>query len=154
METGGPWTREQVERFARASIIPARISFLGAAGEPRLVSLWFHWDDSTLWLATGHDAYLARRLAEDPRCGFEISSETPPYRGVRGSGSARLVAERGREVLDRLLERYRVDPDSELASGLRARSSDEVAIAIDVERLSSWDFGDRMRDSGCVAIPG
>lgn len=48
------------------------------------------------------------------------------------------------ELLERLISRYLVDPESSLASWLRSRVADEVAVRIDALVVSSWDYSSRM----------
>jgi len=140
----GPWDRSQVADFLMATTVPVRLACNGGRGHPVLASLWFLYEEGRLWCATQADARLARLLGADPRCAFEVSLETPPYRGVRGQGRAELLEDRGAALLDRLLTRYGVDPGSSFADWLRGRAEHEVAIAIEPDSLVSWDYGRRM----------
>ena len=88
---------------------------------------------------------LARR---EPRCGFELARDAPPYQGVRARGMARLEKARGAEILGRLLDRYLGSRETPLARWLVSRAAQEVAIRIEPERLTSWDFTERMRHEG------
>ena len=51
----------------------------------------------------------------------------------------------GAEVLRALIGRYLGDETSELARWLLSRVDREVAIEIIPARLTSWDYGERMR---------
>ena len=145
MRATSTWTQQQVEAFLAETVIPLRLAVLDEAGAPLLLSLWFLADSGSLWCATNQSARLIRYLENAPRCGFEIAADTPPYRGVRGQGRASLHPEQGETVLRRLLTRYAIDPASGLARKLLATPDHEVAIRIDPERLTSWDFSNRMR---------
>jgi hypothetical protein len=106
-------------------------------------SLWFDFDGDSLWCCTKDDSVLARRLAREPRCAFEVSADTAPYRGVRGTGTAALVPDQAGDVLPRLIDRYS-QRDTALADWLLARLDREVAIRIDNLVVSSWDYAARM----------
>jgi nitroimidazol reductase NimA-like FMN-containing flavoprotein (pyridoxamine 5'-phosphate oxidase superfamily) len=140
----GPWSEAEIAAFLASIRVPLRLACNGAAGHPLLASLWFLPEDGLLWCATQRAARVAERLAADPRCAFEVSDESAPYRGVRGQGEARLHPERGAEILERLIERYVDEPASSFAAGLRAKAEQEVAVAIVPERILSWDFRARM----------
>lgn len=112
---------------------------------PSVVSLWFLYSDQILWCATQQSAKTVSILRENPKCGFEIAGEQQPYRGVRGQGVARIDAEQGPAVLERLILRYLGDGNESLARWLRSRSSSEVAVAIRPSNLYSWDYSRRMR---------
>lgn len=137
------WPRERVARHLDATVVPLRLGTVSSAGWPSVVSLWFCWREDALWLVMHRGARTLTRLRHDPRCAFEIARETPPYVGVRGQGRAELVPARGAEILEVLLARYG-HADAPLARWLRARAADEIAVRIVPERLTGWDYRDRM----------
>lgn len=143
----GPWSKSQIERFLEEIRVPVRIACNGASGHPLLASLWFVPIDGKLWCATQRTARVAALLTRDPRCAFEVSVETPPYRGVRGPGLATLHDDRGGEILRTLIDRYLGSSTSKLANFLLARIEHETAIAIEPEALVSWDYQERMREA-------
>ncbi len=107
-------------------------------------SLWFRYDEGALWCATQAESVLAHRLRANDRCGFEVSADTPPYRGVRGSGRAALLPEAAPEVLPRLIDRYLGARPTPLATWLMSRLDREVAVRIDQLVVTTWDYSDRM----------
>jgi nitroimidazol reductase NimA-like FMN-containing flavoprotein (pyridoxamine 5'-phosphate oxidase superfamily) len=139
----GPWSRERIHEHLDAFDGPMRLSFLDGDGHPRVLSLWFTRHGDELRGATQQDAVLVRCLQQDPRVGVEIAGDRPPYRGVRGRGRAVLDTAAGPEVLDGLIDRY-LQADDPLASWLRARADDEVAVLIRPEAWFSWDYSGRM----------
>jgi nitroimidazol reductase NimA-like FMN-containing flavoprotein (pyridoxamine 5'-phosphate oxidase superfamily) len=145
MQPAGVWTEKQVAAFLEGAVIPLRLAVRDEAGDPLVLSVWFLADAGCLWCATNRNARLIRYLEREPRCGFEIAADAPPYRGVRGQGRASLHPEQGEAILRRLLERYAIDPASGLARMLIAKAEQEVAIRITPERLTSWDFSRRMQ---------
>jgi len=146
MKVNGPWTLDEVDRFLAETRVPLRLAAHGSSGHPVLVSLWFLPMDGRLWCATQRSAHAHRLLERDPRCGFEVSVESPPYRGVRGTATATLHPERGEEILRRLIDRFLGGDRSQLAQTLLERADDEVAIAIEPITLVTWDFEERMRE--------
>ncbi len=146
MKLKGPWNAGAVERFLAESVIPARIGVLTTNGVPLVLSLWFVHRDGAIWCACNKKARVIELLARNPRCGFEIAAETPPYRGVRGQGVAQLDIPGGAGVLAELLERYRIPGHSRLATMLLEEAVNEVAIRIEPEWMTSWDFSARMSD--------
>lgn len=138
----GPWSADRVAAHLAETCIPVRIASHGSY--PLVQSLWFVYDDGVLWCATQQDSVLAQRLRRDGRCGFEISADTPPYRGVRGTGDATLVPEAAPDVLPRLIRRYQGADPTPLADWLLSRLSTEVAIRIDNLTVTSWDYSGRM----------
>lgn len=139
----GPWSEAEIGSYLVATVVPVRLASMGSF--PLVQSLWFLPVGLDLWCATQADSVLARRLRADARCGFEVSGDSPPYRGVRGSGHATLVPEAAADVLPRLIERYEVADDSPLAAWLLSRIDTEVAVRISPRSMTSWDYTLRMR---------
>jgi nitroimidazol reductase NimA-like FMN-containing flavoprotein (pyridoxamine 5'-phosphate oxidase superfamily) len=140
------WNSEQIDRFLVDTVIPVRLACLDRDGDPLVCSLWYLYADGALWFATQKSAAVVAFLEAEPRCGFEVAPETMPYRGVRGQGKVSLLAARGPEILLRLIDRYLGSRDSGFASWLIARSTSEVAIRLEPDWITSWDFSKRMRD--------
>jgi nitroimidazol reductase NimA-like FMN-containing flavoprotein (pyridoxamine 5'-phosphate oxidase superfamily) len=144
MRRKGPWSTDQIERFLREIRVPVRIACNGASGHPVLASLWFVPLDGKLWCATQRTARVVSILSRDPRCAFEVSVESPPYFGVRGSGLATRHDDRGGEILRTLIDRYLGDSTSQLARFLLERVEHETAMEISPQTLVSWDYRERM----------
>jgi hypothetical protein len=102
----GPWSRERVDDYLAKAVIPLRIACVSSEGWPVVASLWYLHHEGALWCATPAEARVARLLGKDPRCGFEVGVNEPPYQGVRGRGRATLEPKRGHEILSQLVERY------------------------------------------------
>lgn len=137
----GPWSPTQIESFLRDTVIPVRLATVGKRG-PLVQSVWFLYEDASLWCATQADSVLAKRLRRDPHVGWEVAADTPPYRGVRGTGVADLHRN-AQTILEQLIDRYG-QAGTPLADWLLARTDSEVAIRIADLRLTSWDYADRM----------
>ena len=143
----GPWSPDQVIDYLQQEQAPLRLALSGRDGFPLVVSLWYRWAEDAIWCATHRDSRVVRRLEADPRIGFEVSVNDPPYYGVRGQARVELLPERGESELRALLERYLGGTDSDLAGWLLGRADGEVALRIRPHWLASWDFRRRMRDS-------
>jgi hypothetical protein len=145
VKTKSDWDLAQIEQFFDASVIPIRLACNNPAGKPLVCALWFVYADGALWCATKASASVARYLANKPECGFEVACESMPYKGVRGQGSVTLLPEEGLPVLLRLIDRYLGTRESGFAHWLIANATDEVAIRIEPDWLTAWDFSDRMQ---------
>ena len=114
-------------------------------GYPRVCSLWFRRDGERRRWATRRPMPGQRRHSRATRAAdSKVAPNEPPYYGIRGTGRATVGPEGGAEELGRLIDRYLGDRTSSLAKWLLSRADSEVLIAIEVERLSAWDYRDRM----------
>ncbi len=55
--------------------IPAHLATLDPAGFPRIVPLWFLWEDGSFYLSSGLQSRHVQDLARDPRAGLCITVE-------------------------------------------------------------------------------
>lgn len=144
MQRRGAFSSEQIDLHLRESAIPLRLACVDSEGAPLVLSLWYLWRDDAIWCATASGARVVALLRDEPRCGFEVARDAPPYRGVRGQGRAELLAEMGGPILEALVDRYLGTRESRFARWLLSRRDDEMAIRISPTRVSSWDFARRM----------
>jgi len=147
MEPTGAWDRERTETFLQSETIPIRLSCHTQADVLWMLSLWYLYRDDALWCATSASADVVDYLTGDDRVAFEISTNDPPYKGVRGNGTASIEADPDKTLLKELLERYLGGTDSPLAERLLSPERDEVRIRIDPAKMYTWDFSERMQGS-------
>ena len=126
-------------------VIPLRIAVqVNAERELLVAPLWFLHEDGAFWCASQASSLIVRALQREPSCAFDVSTNDMPYRGVRGRGSVSLHPEEGRRVLEAVLHRYLGGTGSQLARRLLARASTEVALRLQPDRQSQWDYSKRM----------
>jgi nitroimidazol reductase NimA-like FMN-containing flavoprotein (pyridoxamine 5'-phosphate oxidase superfamily) len=143
----GEWDRAEVAAFLTDVTVPVRLACRTPAGGLWMLSLWYRFDEERLVCATSAEADVVSYLRADDGVAFEVSTNDPPYRGVRGSGQTTIRPDEGKTVLRGLLDRYLGGTDSSLAQRLLDPERDEVVIDIDPSRLYSWDFTERMQDT-------
>lgn len=131
-------------KYLEETIIPIRIASKTESGWPVVVSLWFLHLDGLLYCATQKSARIVKYLKNDPRCGFEIAEDRPPYCGLRGQANAEIDEGKGIEILKKLLVRYLGSVENILAEKLLAKSEQEVAIILEPKQVFTWDFSSRM----------
>lgn len=141
----GPWSADEADAFLRSCTFPLRLAVNGGDGYPRQLSLWYLWEDDVLRCATHRDSHVVAWLRADPRCGFELAPNEPPYYGLRGAADAVLAPLGDDPLLERLIDRYLGKRDSYLARWLLSRRDEELVLSLRPSRLVSWDYRERMR---------
>ena len=141
----GPWNRRDIDHYLEHTRIPIRLACLGEDGFPRVVSVWFRYENGVFYCASHRDSSLVKLLRNWERVGFEVSANEPPYHGVRGQGLVSLSDEGGGDTLRQLIGDYLGKTNAELAEWLLSRGDEEVLIRIEVCRFFSWDYRKRMQ---------
>jgi PPOX class probable F420-dependent enzyme len=72
------------------SKIPARLAYIAPDGTPRVVPIWFHWNDRELVMGTHPKALKLRALARNSKVAVTIDDNTFPHKVLLIRGTARL----------------------------------------------------------------
>jgi len=136
---------KEIDKFISDSKIPIRIAFMKDVGVSAVISLWYFCNDDKIYCATQKTARIVSYLQKNPICGFEIAADKPPYKGIRGKGTAQILNETGEYVLEFLIEKYLGEKESILSKFLRDNSKTEVVIEITPQKIFHYDYSKRMR---------
>ena len=137
---------QNLETLVPKEKIPIRISFMKSNGFPSVVSLWYTHADGRIYCAVQKTAKVISYIQKNPKCGFEIASDMPPYKGLRGEGEVKILHDKGKEILETLIEKYLGTKESTLSRFLRSNSKNEVAIEIIPQKTRRYDYSKRMKD--------
>ena len=138
------WTKKEIYGYLNAAKTPIRLACIDKNNQPTICSLWFIFENGILWCASHKNSHIIKLLKSNKKIGFEISTNNYPYKGVRGKGSVELITIDADTVLNKLVNKYLDGTNQTLSTWLLSRSSDEYAIKIQPQSLSSWDFSNRM----------
>ena len=86
--------------------IPIRLSCISNLNWPIVISLWYVYINEKFYCATQNTARIIKYLEVSPKCGFEVSGDNFPYRGIRGYGNASILKDKGEYILHILLQKY------------------------------------------------
>ena len=125
--------------------IPVRIAFIKPDGSPNIISLWYEQIDGKIFCATQKSAKIVSYLQDNPNCGFEIATDTPPYMGTRGTGIAKIINDDGEKILTMLMSKYLGNKKSNLSEFLKNNSKSEIAIEITPTKIFNYDYSKRMK---------
>lgn len=86
----------------------ANLATLASDGSPRNAPVWFHWEDTALWMLGGKDNASTMRISDDPRVAVEIvqydnAGGVLRHLGFRGRAT---VEPMNPDLFRRLLTRY------------------------------------------------
>jgi hypothetical protein len=77
------------------SKIPARLAYVWTDGTPRVVPIWFHWNEREFVLATPPKAPKLKALVKNPKVALTIDDNTFPHKVLLVRGTARLETVKG-----------------------------------------------------------
>ena len=140
------WSQQELQDFLVSTKIPIRISVLDDE-YPLICSVWFEYADSKLIIVSHEESKLAKTLLRQRKCGFEIATNDPPYRGVRGKANVDAELGGSEDTLRRVIQRYLGETNQKLASWLLSRVEHEVKFTLHPTWVTSWDYGERVEQT-------
>jgi Pyridoxamine 5'-phosphate oxidase len=72
------------------STIPARLAYVWTDGTPRVIPIWFHWNERELVLATPPKAPKLKALRKNSKVALTIDDNSFPHKVLLIRGTARL----------------------------------------------------------------
>lgn len=125
--------------------IPARLAYVWTDGTPRVIPIWFHWNEREFIMATPPKAPKLKALKKNPKVAFSIDDNTFPHKVLLVRGTARL------EIVEGIVPEYAAaaeryfGPEQGQAwvSQLRTLISSMVRITIAPEWVGLLDFQTR-----------
>lgn len=138
------WNVEQIESFLNTQNTPMRVAVIDIDAFPMICSVWHHYHDQKIYAVAHKNSKLVRKLTTTPQCAFEIAPNEPPYKGVRGQAIAAITTENSDDTLTLLANKFLGDGYNELRNFLSSRSKDERVIKLQLNKITAWDFSQRM----------
>src|ERR1039457_5533885 len=77
------------------SSIPARLAYVWTDGTPRVIPIWFHWNEREFVMGTPPKAPKLKALAKNPKVALTIDDNTFPHKVLLVRGTARLQTVKG-----------------------------------------------------------
>ena len=135
----------QMDQFISDLKIPIRIAFVKPDGTPSIISLWYEQINGKIYCATKRTAKIVAYLQNNPKCGFEIATDKPPYKGTRGTGNVKIIENKGQEILKILMKKYLGNKESTLSKYLNSNLETEIALEITPQNIFNYDYSKRMK---------
>jgi hypothetical protein len=129
------------------SKIPARLAYVWTDGTPRVVPIWFHWNEKEIVMASPAKAPKLKALAKNPKVAVTIDDNVFPHKVLLVRGTAKLQPVNG-VVPEYALaaERYfGAEPGKAWAGKMASLVKDQnmVRITITPEWVGLLDFETR-----------
>lgn len=119
----------------------ARLAYIGQDGRPRVVPIWFAYQDGAIIMVTGPKAEKARALAENSAVALTIDSARPPYNVLLVDGDATLEPVEGMAPEYRpIVERYLGPAAEGYLKMLLPRVKRQVRIRVTPRSWRIFDF--------------
>ena len=140
-----PLTRQ--ERADLTSLaIPAHLATLDPAGFPRIIPIWFFWEEEIFYLSSGPQSRHVQDLARDPRAGLCITVEESqtetgyrPFRQIMVRGKASVQPDTNASWARKLIGKY-IPGEAGVRRAKLEAGKPHVVIVLRPERFLTTGF--------------
>jgi len=149
MATNSPLVRRltQQELADLVSLaMPAHLATLDPAGFPRVIPIWFLWEDGSFYLSSGPQSRHVQDLARDPRAGLCITIEESqtetgyrPFRQIVVRGLAHVLPDTDASWARKLIGKY-IPGEAGMRRARLEAGKPHVVIVLRPERFSTTGF--------------
>jgi nitroimidazol reductase NimA-like FMN-containing flavoprotein (pyridoxamine 5'-phosphate oxidase superfamily) len=138
--------KEEAERFLESKL-NLQLATIDNQGEPNIQPVWFYYnkDSEKLLITTSKLSKKIQNLRNKSTIYFSIDDENPPYKGIKGKGTATLIEDPDKTISqgDRISMKYLGTLDHPIANMISegSKRGDNVVIEISPKFFSTWDYG-------------
>jgi nitroimidazol reductase NimA-like FMN-containing flavoprotein (pyridoxamine 5'-phosphate oxidase superfamily) len=137
----------QQERADLTSLaIPAHLATLDPAGFPRVIPIWFLWEEGIFYLSSGPQSRHVQDLARNPRAGLCITVEESqtetgyrPFRQIMVRGKASVQPETDANWARKLIGKY-IPGEAGVRRAKLEAGKPHVVIVLRPERFLTTGF--------------
>jgi nitroimidazol reductase NimA-like FMN-containing flavoprotein (pyridoxamine 5'-phosphate oxidase superfamily) len=136
--------QSEVDGFLAITKTPLRLGTVDAKGDPMIHPLWFYYLKDRLYILSVMDNLKVRNIRGKKRVYFSIDTDAEPHKGVKGKGTALIVADTGKSVpiTEKIIAKYLGDLNNPMANRIMdgIRKGTEALVEITPLYFSTWDY--------------
>ena len=140
-----PLTQQEIAGLLNLAI-PAHLATLDPAGFPRVLPIWFLWEEGIFYLSSGPESRHGQDLARDPRAGLCITIEESqtqagyrPFRQIMVRGYAQVQPDTDAIWARKLISKY-ITGQAGVLRAEREAGKSHVVIVLRPERFLTTGF--------------
>lgn len=107
--------------------------------------VWYYFDNERIYFETGKDSKKVRNIRKRNNIYFCIDDTNPPYKGVRGKGTAIISEDISRNIpiAEKIMIKYTGNLDNNMAKFLidSIKKGESIIIEIIPHFYATWDHG-------------
>ena len=140
---GSSMTESEVRDFLSNTKLFARLGTIDEKEDPNVHPVWYYFDNERIYFETGKDSKKVRNIKRRNNIYFCIDDSNPPYKGVRGKGTA-IISEdisKNVQIAEKIMIKYTGNLDNNIAKFLMdsIKKGESIIIEIIPHFYATWD---------------
>ena len=137
-------TLAEAEDFLAKQKTPMRLGTVDADGDPQIHPVWYYFTSGRLYLMSDKRVRKIQNIKGRSSVYFSIDTDATPNKGVKGKGTAQIIADLNETIpiAEKIVTKYLGDSKSGYGKGLMesVNSGQEVIVDIVPKYFSVWDY--------------
>ncbi len=146
-ESGKSLSEQDVKDFLTTKVLNLHLGTVDEEGHPNIHPVGYYYDQSDykFYILTGKESKKTSNLKKNQMVYFCVDDPNPPYKGVRGKGTARILKEVNFNlgIWEKIMARYLGNLEDPMAIALKEelKKGDSIVLEISPKYYSTWDYG-------------
>lgn len=140
---GSSMTEDEVRNFLSTNKLFARLGTIDEKEDPNIHPVWYYFDNGRIYFETGKNSKKVRNIRKRNNTYFCIDETNPPYKGVRGKGTAIISEDISRNIpiAEKIMIKYTGSLNNTMAKFLldSIKRGESIIIEIIPHYYATWD---------------
>jgi general stress protein 26 len=143
---GTPLSEQDTKDFLTTKILNIYLGTVDKKVHANIHPTWYYYDTSNnkFYILTGKESKKVNNLKNNESIYFCVDDPSPPYKGVRGKGSAKIHEDINFiiPIWEKIMKRYLGDSEDPNAQALleEVKKGQTVVLEISPMYFSTWDY--------------
>jgi general stress protein 26 len=143
---GAPLSEQEIKDFLTMKVLMLHLGTVDENGHANIhpVGYYYDYSNNRFYVLTGRESKKTHNLRKNEMVYFCIDDPNPPYKGVRGKGSARIQEDVDFNIgiWEKIMVRYSGNLEDPKALALRdeLKKGESIVLEISPKYFSAWDY--------------
>jgi general stress protein 26 len=143
---GAPLSEQDLKEFLTSKVLNLHLGTVDEKGHANVHPVGYYFDhlENMFYILTAKESKKTHNLSRKEMIYFCVDDPNPPYKGVRGKGTARILEEVkfNLGIWEKIMARYLGNLEDPMAIALKdeLKKDDSIVLEIRPKYFSTWDY--------------
>lgn len=143
---GAPLSKQDLNEFLTTKVLNLHLGTVDEKGHANIHPVGYYYDrsDNKFYILTGKESKKTHNLSRNETVYFCVDDPNPPYKGIRGKGTARILEEVNfnLDIWEKIMARYIGNLEDPMAIALKdeLKKGDSIVLEISPKYFPTWDY--------------
>jgi general stress protein 26 len=143
---GAPLGEQDLKEFLTTKVLNLYLGTVDEKGHANIHPVGYYYDplENRFYILTAKESKKTHNLSRNETVYFCVDDPNPPYKGIRGKGTARILEEVNfnLDIWERIMARYIGNLEDPMAIALKdeLKKGNAIVLEISPKYFSTWDY--------------